>query len=589
VLVYRATSRRDDAAGVVDALVERMARASASPIDHDGLRALLIDAGIAESALLDAASPMEDERDPIAAPLEAVMSSLADAFVLSWDGASARSPSRAREALTAVRRLLPSAAIELTVPEGFAYYGLFPETYLAAARTIASRYAPEHAVVIGIRSIGTTLSAVVAATFRARDIPATRITVRPRGHPFDRELRLSRAMTRELARWAGDPRTLFVVVDEGPGISGSSFACVAERLVELGALPQRIVLAPSWDPPADTLSTERGRRCWTRHARVVGDVRHLHPARLDVALHLVVEIVADLSAGAWRSICYGSPSDYPAVQPQHERRKLLTRAASGEPILLKFEGLGSLGAIRRDRAIRLGDAGFGPPVLGFADGFLATPWIDGRPMQARDVDARFVDHLGAYLAWLRCREQTGEAPDHTSLRTMAEVNIAEGLGEEWRSHLRRIDGSAPDGGAAPAVRIDGRMLPHEWLRTASGYTKTDALAHHDDHFYPGATDVAWDLAGACVELELEHAAEEALIRAYHAHSGDGTIAARLPFHRRTYLAFRLGYSTLAAQSLGDSPDARAMRDGARRYAELLRRELARGTAAEHGQSYATDT
>lgn len=102
------------------------------------------------------------------------------------------------------------------------------------------------------------------------------------------------------------------------------------------------------------------------------------------------------------------------------------------------------------------------------------------------------------------------------------------------------------------------------------------------------------MAGACVELELDPEAERALIRAYRARSGDRRIGTRLPFYRRAYLAFRLGYTTLAAQALGESPNASGMRGAARRYAELLRRQLSKDAAelrdsADYGQSYVTDT
>jgi hypothetical protein len=590
VLAYRPTSRPVDAAAAIESLVERAI--GSSPLGHDALRALLIDAGMLESGLLDAEAPVADDRSRLATTLDATMSALADVFVRSWGGATITSSPDARRALDELRSLAPNEAIELTVPEGFAYYGLFPETYVGAARAIAGRYEPERALVIGIRSIGTTLSAVVAAALRERGIATKRLTVRPRGHPFDRELRLSSALTSELTEHARDARTLFVIVDEGPGLSGSSFASVAETLVGLGASGERIVLAPSWDPPASALSSTRGQRCWTRHARFVGDFERDWIASGRLARRFGVEIISDLSAGAWRSRCYQSPSAYPPVQPQHERRKLLARVPAAGHVLLKFEGLGSLGIPRRDRAMRLADAGFGPPVRDFADGFLATPWIDGRPMHAQDVDAEFVEHLGRYLAWLRCREQTGEPAEPDALRAMVEVNVEEGLGAEWTAPLRRVDVGDFDG--EPAIRVDGRMLPHEWLRTSRGYTKTDALAHHDDHFYPGATDIAWDVAGACVELELDPEAERALIRAYRERSGDRTIATRLPFYRRAYLAFRLGYATLAEQALGESPDASGMRGAARRYAGLLRHQLSKDVAelkdnAEHGQSYVTDT
>src|SRR5262249_40092337 len=69
-------------------------------------------------------------------------------------------------------------------PEGFAYYNLHPLTYAGALNQIPAL--PGNVVVVGIRSIGTTLSAVVAAAARQRGVKANRFTVRPGGHPYNR-------------------------------------------------------------------------------------------------------------------------------------------------------------------------------------------------------------------------------------------------------------------------------------------------------------------------------------------------------------------------------------------------------------------
>ncbi len=68
-------------------------------------------------------------------------------------------------------------AVEFRLPEGFAFYAVYPEQFIEAARRLELRGAPR---VIGIRSIGTTLGAVVAA---ALDAPPPD-TVRPFGDPF---------------------------------------------------------------------------------------------------------------------------------------------------------------------------------------------------------------------------------------------------------------------------------------------------------------------------------------------------------------------------------------------------------------------
>src|SRR5205814_7722381 len=87
--------------------------------------------------------------------------------------------------------------------------------------------------IVGIRSIGTTLTAVVRAAACARGVDADRITVRPQGDPYNRELAFS---TPEL-RWVRDRAgrgAVFLVVDEGPGRSGSSFLTTAEALERVG-------------------------------------------------------------------------------------------------------------------------------------------------------------------------------------------------------------------------------------------------------------------------------------------------------------------------------------------------------------------
>ena len=97
--------------------------------------------------------------------------------------------------------------------------------------------------------------------------------------------------------------------------------------------------------------------------------------------------------------------------------------------------------------------------------------------------------------------------------------------------------------------------------------KADALDHHDDHFYPGPTDIAWDLAAAAVEFELEPAAVAALLHEYARLTADATIGGRLPYFEFAWTAFRLGYATLACESLGDAREQarfERLRDGYRR-------------------------
>ncbi len=58
-------------------------------------------------------------------------------------------------------------------------------------------------------------------------------------------------------------------------------------------------------------------------------------------------------------------------------------------------------------------------------------------------------------------------------------------------------------------------------------------------------------------------------------SGDRSLTARLPFYRVAYLAHRLGYATLAAQTLGPLPDGARMARLVRRYRRQLRLAITR--------------
>ena len=121
----------------------------------------------------------------------------------------------------------------------------------------------------------------------------------------------------------------------------------------------------------------------------------------------------------------------------------------------------------------------------------------------------------------------------------------------------------PSRGCAPdrVVVCDGRMMPHEWLRTDGGeLLKLDAGIHGDNHFFPGPCDIAWDVAGAIVEWELQGEARERFVREYEARSGDA-IAERLAPYLLAYTIFRLGWSKMAALAMqGEYDEALLTRD-----------------------------
>src|SRR5205085_4840116 len=103
-------------------------------------------------------------------------------------------------------------------PEGFCFYALHPLDYADLALQIPLSDKP--IAVIGIRSIGTTLSAVVAAALW-QAVPSRKVeraTVRPSGHPYDRKTVLS-GDTLFFVQRNRQENSTFLIVDEGPGLS----------------------------------------------------------------------------------------------------------------------------------------------------------------------------------------------------------------------------------------------------------------------------------------------------------------------------------------------------------------------------------
>jgi hypothetical protein len=410
--------------------------------------------------------------------------------------------------------------------EGFAYYSLYPEQYRQAARRFAATERPHACVVIGIRSIGTPLSSVVA---EALPCPVWRFTVRPRGHPFDRRIVLSPGLERTVRE---RNREMFLVVDEGPGLSGSSFTSVAEKLNELGVPDERIVFFPSYEPDVSSLVSERARARWPRHRSYVEPFR---------AGDVVPHGARDLSGGLWREVVACDA----AVQPQHERRKYLD-----DGVLWKFAGLAHYGRAKLQRACDLFSESFVPQPLGFENGFILSRWAEGTP--ACGIDEALLDTMARYLACLSERYDTGRPADTDKLVEMIRVNT----GLECAAPVHE----------STTVAVDGRMLPQEWIRTARGWIKTDALDHHDDHFFPGCQDIAWDIAGAAVEFEFDaYVLAERFLRL----RPDRKLVERLSFYRTAYLAYRIGYATLAEQTVSDSRDAQRFADLRNRYRRLL--------------------
>jgi hypothetical protein len=434
--------------------------------------------------------------------------------------------------------------VEITPAEGFAYYALHPLAFAEALDRIS--VLPATVTFVGIRSIGTTLSAVAAAETRRRGKTASRFTVRPAGHPYSRETRLSPAQLAfvhlQVACGAG-----FVVVDEGPGLSGSSFLSVAEALVGAGVSREKIILLCAHEPDFDALcaenASERARKfCWIA---VSSDPRRPPGAEIFVG------------GGQWRRHLFPKQRDWPESWISFERLKYLSSLNRVPARLFKFAGLGHYGEQVRAREQTVAAAGYGPAPKWESQGFVSYAWIYGRPMSAEDLSHQVLARLAAYCAF-RAEAFKAELTDLSALAQMAEHNLLE-LGVNLAVGLR----------LERPVLADGRMQPHEWMLTQDGQIlKTDSGSHGDDHFFPGATDIAWDLAGAIVEWRMTAAQAEAFLEAYRRASGDEARTRILSFVI-AYTVFRWAYSTMAASRVQATDEREPLERAAVKYSTHL--------------------
>ena len=454
---------------------------------HSRLIAALIETG----RLLQG---VEDEDAEGGEVLSLFLRQLAGAALRSWD-----SEFLSIGDMPSVPDISSAGEVALRVPEGFAHYAVYPEAYAEAARRLSLRAPPR---VIGIRSIGTALGSIVAA---ALNVPPP-VTVRPFGDPFARQARLPESVL------AGDPH--FVIVDEGPGLSGSSFAAVARWLEQRGVPLERIAFLPSHsgDPGSEASPDDLDR--WKRAQRV--------PAALEPH---------------WLVARFGGLEKF----SRGERLKFL--AGQGEDkLLLKFAGLGAIGEHKLEMARALHSAGLAPRPFGLFHGFLAQRWHeDASPVSPAD---RPISEIAHYIATrarlLPADDASGASLD--DLAQMARRNISLALGPEAAARV-----PLPPAASFRRARTDNRLDRDKWLRLADGRVlKADALDHHESHDLVGCQNPAWDVAGAIVEFDFDQEEAARLI----SQCGPDIERSLIDFFLIAYASFRLGRAVLRSEGEG---------------------------------------
>jgi hypothetical protein len=537
--------------------------------DLDATRALLIQAGQLEQAISDLRPPdllleiramraADGAADIFLAALASQMNGFEKPFT---------APHLLQAGLIADLQEMEQSggALELRVkvPEGFEFYCLFPEQYCVSALRWADQFndfRDRPVLVVGIRSIGTTLSAVLAAVLRAAGWDIKRLTVRPGGHPFQRQCQLDAEQI--------SPAKHAIIVDEGPGISGSSFMAVSGALTRAGLAANRITLFPAHDHGPSDGEAGAAREWWATAPQMVtalDDVRW-NGATLREGLSRFsasafffgedsCEQLEDFSAGKWREAAYERETDWPAVCAQFESTKYRLRIG-GKKVIWKFTGLGAfVDGLKTAAGLGSFADRSAPEPLGWFRGFSAFRWVDGARLTAADaVRPEVRKEMAAFLC-RRAGPPLGFCELESAISRLAgmlEFNGSRAFGDEWKPNIAV---------ASPAVLRDSPSssgagwAPHEWVFAPGGrLINTDPAGHGIGHTMIGKQPILWDVAAVLVEWRLTGDLRKNFLGML---GGAGLrIELRgLAFFEAAYTAFRMGQTFLCASMMaGSSPE-----------------------------------
>jgi hypothetical protein len=558
--------------------------ASAGHASMDALRESLVFAGQVEQAL-------EDAGHLFAPPVRAVTDALAALFVQGIDAAGSPDP----EQTARIARLLSASdgadpEVRVVLPEGFAYHALYPEQVAAAAR----RWAADHGgarggpvLVLGLRSIGTTLSAVARAALQAMGFQTERMSARPEGHPFRRTLKLPPSLAAP---------TFALIVDEGPGLSGSSMAAAAEAVMRLGLERERIAFLPSHPGEPGVEASDEIRRWWAGAPRYPASEAGFRPGGGSLEEALAAEsarwfgvaqdavTVTPVDAGGWRAHAFASEAEWPAVCAAFEKPKRLCILPDGRRMLWKFRGFADRGP-SADLPPRLSGGVVRPVTVARVAGYEATVWVDGPRIRADACTSGELRAVGTYVALAAGSPLPAEeeARGRDRLGAMVRFNVEQALGEElarraeaaWDAQCREPAGWPTYG--------DGRIAPFEFIRRPDGGLVKAGAGDGLDHTVVGRQPVLWDFAAALEEFDAEGQRKAAVLAGFGEGGGRLPSEAALRAWRIAYSAFKVGQTTLCRQSGREAPEELPLLDAARqRYLGRLQ-TLLRASEARQGR------
>jgi hypothetical protein len=569
-----------------------------NPDSLEELRSLLIQAGLLEQALRD-----HRETSAISKCLRQQAAQLTDAAAMAFHLVWARLnpfPRAVAEGEAAawlgkmslvLQQLDVPRDLSLTIriPAGFELHAVFPEQYCAAAAAWCEKRAgmwPKRATVIGLRGIGTPLSAVIGATLHARGWDVLRCTVRPVGPPSAREVELSECHL--------DETICGIVVNDGPGTSGSSMAAVA-RALAIAGVPDISFFPGHGGGPGPAASAEIQKR-WVKTPRyatpltelkwngrtlpelLAGKSREFHGGSAPF------EVFDDLSAGRWRRFAFANETEWPAATARFERTKFRCADRNGNAVLWKFAGFhgpqdAELAFIRmQHRAQELSV----PEPLGIFHGFVAMPWIEGRRLVRADGRKPAVlAHIGRHL--LAAAQPPLEPADaQVALLGASEMlywNTKAAFGDAAAEGMRPWM-EAAEQNEIPFSYGDGQMEPHQWIRTPAGELfKIDCTRNGGERTIIGRQSLLWDVAGALIEWDLDPHAAGPLLAPILDH-GIRIDPQALAFYQAAYAAHRLGLVHASLEHPGSAAEKGRLMDACDFYRNKLQ-ELVEAVSVKH--------
>jgi hydroxymethylpyrimidine pyrophosphatase-like HAD family hydrolase len=199
-------------------------------------------------------------------------------------------------------------------------------------------------------------------------------------------------------------------------------------------------------------------------------------------------------------------------------------------------------------------AKFVPPVLGLRDGILYSEWVGTGRLNLEACDRSMAiqsiaQYVAARVKALGFQEDPSPALCRAGLQMgmdILEKQLGRAYGSGLLSRLRRRDIrrelallSSPF-----SALLDGNMSQSEWVDTGSGILKTDFEDHGMGRMALSVTDPAYDLSESILSFRLSPDEERSLLEQYSGHTGDSTIAERLPLYKLLACANQMASSLM---------------------------------------------